>query len=327
MKKLEIRSTNFKYLQRSFRQWLQIRGYVPRTVKSFPILLQEFFHFLEQQGIENIAKVGQSQALKFKLHLQYRTNQNYQSGGIENQTINGILQAMNCFEKFFNESKEQFKLDIYQVYLPIDKTTPTILTQQEIKEIYNATFEQYPEIHGSEAMGQRDRVIIAIFYGCGLRLNEGRNLNIDDIDFFNRRLLVRKGKGKKQRYVPIANKHLEDLKNYIHQGRYWFLEHHHQVNICYKKSIKKQVSKDDRQALILSQTGARMKTMDSRWRYLTQKAGIEKRISTHTFRHSLGAHLLQNGMEIEQIAKILGHSNIDTTQIYTQILETLPNEF
>jgi integrase/recombinase XerD len=322
MNKLEIKSQNFRYLQKSFQQWLQIRGFATKTVKSFPMLLQEFFHFLEQKDIENVTKIEKKHALDFLLHLHYRRNELYKSGGISNQTINGIINAMNCFETYFNETKDSFSLDIYQDYLPVDTKTKIILTQDEIKAVYNKTFEPYSKVMGTE-MGQRDRVIIAIFYGCGLRLNEGRNLNLSDIDFQNRKLLVRIGKKNKQRYVPIPNQHLEDIKNYIQNGRHWFTEHHYSQKICYKRAIKKVVTRDDQEALFLNHTGKRMRSFGRNIQLLVDKAGINKRIGTHALRHSLGTHLLQNGLPIEKISKVLGHESIDSTQIYTQIMETL----
>ncbi len=325
MKELEseLKSNNFKFLLKGFREWLQIKGYVKNTCEVYPYHLIEFFSYLEKQNILDIQKVEPKHSAGFKLHLQYRSNKK-RLGGIQNQSINGILKVMNCFSKFITETQERFSYDIYEDYLPVEIVgSRAILTQDEIKQIYDATYEQYPNIHGSQALGERDRAVLAVFYGCGLRLAEVRNLNLSDIDFENRRLIVRKGKGNKQRYVPIPNQHLEDLRTYIQNGRYWFTEHHHQVNMCYKYTYKKKVTQDDQEALLLNQNGKRMKSFGTRIKYLVEKCGIQIHISHHNLRHSVATHLLQNGLDLEWIRRFLGHASIDTTQIYCQIVEEL----
>lgn len=325
MKHLIIHSSNFKYLQSSFKEWLDIQEFATRTVISFPILLQEFFYFVEQKNIKHVSKVTHQHALDFKLHLQYRINAKQKNGCISNQTVNGILQAINCFERYYNQLNDYHTLDIYQEYLPIDTPVRTILTQSEVKAMYDATFEIYPNKHGSSEMGQRDRVILGLLY-CGLRRNELLNLNLSDINFSDKNVIVRFGKGNKQRYVPIPNQILEDIRTYIQSGRYWFTEHHHQVNVCYKHSFKKVVTDDDHEALILNQNGKRMMSFGSRLNYLTTKAGINKCISAHSVRHSCATHWHQNGLPLEDIQKILGHSSIELCRCYVHLAEELENE-
>jgi integrase/recombinase XerD len=319
-----VTSTHYKYLLVGFTQWLTTKGYVPNTVKVYPEGVKEYFLYLEGQNILNINKVLPQHSAKFKLYLQYRSNRKTQTGGICNMSVNGIIKAINCFSKYVSDSSDTFKYDIQEDYLPVDVAEKIILTQDEVKQLYNATFEPYPSSLGSIEYGQRDRAILAIFYGAGLRLNEGRKLELSDIDFTNRRVLVRYGKKGKQRYVPIPNQHLEDLRTYIQQGRYWFTEKHHQSLTCYKRSYKK--SGFDQGALFLNIRGGRLLSFTHRLDYLKEKVGITKPLATHGLRHALGTHLYQNGLDIEQIKKVLGHKSIDTTQIYVHIAEQLNNE-
>lgn len=326
MKTLEIRSTNYKFLLNSYREWLQIKGYCKKAVIDFPRQVKEFFHFLEQQNILHIRKIEPRHSAEFKLHLQYRINHKTNCGGISNSMINSILQSVNCFGTFVNETNEGFILDVYQDYLAVDTAEKVILTQEEIKALYMATYEPYKNVHGSYAIGERNRAMLAVFYSCGLRNIEGSSLNLSDIDFNNKRILVRNGKGNKERFVPIPISSLEDIRTYIQNGRNWFTEHHHQVNICYKYSKKKTVTKDNQEALFLNQTGKRMKRFENLLDDLVLKAGVTKKVGTHTLRHSLATHLCQNGMDIDSVAKILGHvAGSSATQIYVHIAEELKN--
>lgn len=171
-------------------------------------------------------------------------------------------------------------------------------------------------------MGQRDRAILAIFYGCGLRKSEGSALNITDINLEKRLLFVRKGKGNKQRYVPIANKAAADIRAYLEKGRYWFLEYQYR-GIKGRQYVNK-TNADSSAALFLGITGKRMLTFYKRFEYL-QKEGVVRPFSTHTLRHSIATHLLQSGMDIEEIAKFLGHSSLESTQLYTHIITLINN--
>lgn len=323
MKNLEIHSTHYRFLQEKYRDWMCINNYRPLTVNAYTQALQEFFHYLEQQGILHISGVRQQHLTRFKGRLLIRQNHKTKSGGIRNMTINGIIKGVNCFVKFFNESSEVNKLEVYEDYLPSDVTEKTILTQSEVMELYEATFEQYE--NGSIEIGQRDRVMIGVFYGCGLRLNEVRNLNISDIDFLNKKLLVRNGKGRKQRYVPIPNKHLADIQAYIQQGRDWF-KYYHKSGMSNKRTVEKVITRMDEDALFLTIHGTRLKSFQQRLDFLKQRTSIDKHFGTHTLRHSLATHLLQNGWELEQIGKLLGHASIDSTQIYVHIVEKLNHQ-
>jgi site-specific recombinase XerD len=244
-----------------------------------------------------------------------------QGGGLSTSSINSYITSMNLFAQYVNQTGKHI-LDINPKRLHSETDERIILSQQEIKQLYEATFT--PHRQNTIAMGQRDRAIIAIFYGCGLRKDEGTRLNLMDIDLIKKLVFVKKAKGNKQRYVPIAQKHAEDIRSYIEEGRYWFLEDHHQSNFMRKSGRafpKKQETDDD--AFFLNMEGKRMQSFYQRLDYMKEKAGIDKHFSTHNLRHSIATHLLQSGMPIEEIAKFLGHSTLESTQIYTHIVNQL----
>ena len=320
MKHLHLKSSNYKYLEQGFKEWLDVLGYAERTVNGSPLQAREMFHYLEQKNIAHITQVKARHISDFIRHLKTRKNLTY-GGGLSASSINSYMGSINLFARYLNQTGKHV-LDIITKHMKNDADERTVLTREEIKALYEASFEPHPTFN-SKAIGQRDRAIIAIFYGCGLRKSEGSKLDITDIDLIKGLVFVKKGKGNKQRYVPIAQKHLEDLRSYMEEGRYWYLQDNSSAWHV-KKGIKKEHI--DGLALLLNVEGKRMKSFDARLKYLKEKAGMEKQFSTHTLRHSIATHLLQSGMKIEDIARFLGHSSLDSTQIYTHIVNTLKKQ-
>ena len=326
MLSLEIKSTHYNYLLKSYREYLQTLGYAEPTVQSWPVHVREFLHYIENKNIQSILSIETGHISDFITHIKQRANRRYKacpngSSGrgtaLSSSSINKIINAVNVFIKFLN-STGNFIAENTAQRAEDSISEKIILSIAEIKQLYEATF--LPHRENSIAMGQRDRAIIAVFYGCGLRRSEGKNLNITDIDLHKRLLFVRKGKGNKQRYVPVAAKNLTDIKDYLEEGREWFLYNHadsynHAAN---GRPYDKKNNADDT-AFFISQNGIRMNEFYQRLGQMKQRAEINKNITLHGLRHSIATHLLQSGMDIEEIAKFLGHSSLASTQIYTHI--------
>ena len=318
MLSLEIKSTHYNYLLKSYQEYLQVLGYAAPTAQSWPIHVREFLHYIETKGIQSILNIEGGHISDFIKHIKQRTNRRNKGTALSSSSINKIINAVNVFIKFLN-STGKFIVESTAQRAEESISERIILTVTEIKQLYEATF--LPHRENSIAIGQRDRAIIAIFYGCGLRRSEGKQLNITDIDLQKRLLFVRKGKGNKQRYVPIAAKHLQDIKDYLREGREWFLynhadSYHHAANG--KPYEKKEAA--DGTAFFLSQNGNRMNEFYQRLEQMKQRAEINKNVTLHGLRHSIATHLLKSGMDIEEIAKFLGHSSLASTQLYTHIL-------
>ena len=320
MKKLPVQASHYKYLLKSYAEYLQVLGYADNTVKRYPLHVRELLHWLEQKNIRQITMVESSHIHDFVIYLKRRPNQRTEGAALSSSNINNIISAMNLFIRFLN-STGKYLVETTGEWAEKDVAERIILTVAEIKQLYEASFLAGRQ--NTLAMGQRDRAIIAVFYGCGLRRSEGGRLNLTDIDLQRRLLFVRKGKGNKQRYVPIATKHLQDIKDYLQQGREWFLYHHGNCETWSNKRhgtslIKKQNADDS--AFFISVFGERMYCFENRLKQLRSKAEITKNVTLHGLRHSIATHLLQSGMEIEEIAKFLGHSSLASTQIYTHII-------
>jgi site-specific recombinase XerD len=325
MKSLPIQSRQYNYLLQSYQEYLQTLGYAAPTVQSWPVHVRELLHWLEQKNIQQITTVTASHINDFILHIKRRKNKS-KAGGLSSSSINKIINGVNVFAKFLN-STGKYVLDLNTHREENVIAERNILSVTQIKQLYEATF--LPCRENSIAMGQRDRAVIAVFYGCGLRRSEGIYLNSTDIDLQRKLLFVRKGKGNKQRYVPIANKHLEDIRSYLQEGREWFL-HSHSANADwhsdrYGRSLVKKQTADDA-AFFISQFGGRLTHIEQRLKVMKQRAEINTNITLHGLRHSIATHLLQSGMDMEEIAKFLGHASLESTQIYTHIVNHLQHE-
>jgi integrase/recombinase XerD len=322
MKSLSLQSQHYNYLLQSYKEYLQVTGYAEKTWQNWPVHVREFLHYIENKNIQHISTVKASDMADFIQHIKQRKNKTT-GGGLSSSMINGIINAVNAFVKFLNSTGNYF-LDVIAHREETSATVKNILTIAEVMKLYEASFLPYE--WNNAAMGQRDRAIIALYYGCGLRRSEGVQLNITDIDLQRRLLFVRKAKGNKQRYVPIATKHLQDIADYIKEGREWFLYHHATNAEWHSKRNGKPLEKKSAtvgDAFLVTHWGERFMQPEWRLKYLQSKAAIEKPITLHGLRHSIATHLLQSGMELEEIAKFLGHASLASTQIYTHIVNEI----
>ncbi|MCD0477209.1 site-specific tyrosine recombinase XerD [Chryseobacterium sp. LC2016-29] len=173
---------------------------------------------------------------------------------------------------------------------------PDTLSLTDIEKIIQA-------IEISSDLGKRNHCIIEVLYGCGLRVSELIDIKISNINFKENYIKVI-GKGNKTRFVPLAQYTAQLLKEYISDVR-----------------SKSKVNKKHEDTLFLNSRGTSMSRVIVFIiiKELTDKAGVSKKISPHTFRHSFATHLLQNGADLRYIQEMLGHSSITTTGIYTHL--------
>lgn len=172
---------------------------------------------------------------------------------------------------------------------------PEVLSVDEIEQLLGAVDLSKPE-------GQRNKAIIEVLYGSGLRVSELINLKISNIYFSENYMLI-EGKGNKQRLVPLSEESVKQLE-------YWRLDRN-----------KLDIKKGDEDFLFLNRRGGRLSRamIFTIVKELAIAAGIKKNISPHTFRHSFATHLLENGANLRAIQQLLGHESITTTELYTHI--------
>jgi integrase/recombinase XerD len=306
MKKLPLNNPHFEFLERSFKEWLDILGYSQQAIYQLPNHVRELLHYLEQKNITHIKQLEVTQIRTYYDQLKNRSNQRH-SGGLSNAYLNKHLQALYKFTDYLRQSGKLLLPALCIDWETDDSEEITVLTSTEIKLLYKAT-EGYNTGTELEPFNSRDRAMLTIFYGCGLRRNEGYHLNLSDINFDRRILRVRKGKNYKERLVPFNKTNAEYLQEYVYDWR----------------PIIVKDKRDD--AFFISQRGVRMNTqsMGIRLKLLQQRTDDitlqEKNVRLHVLRHSIATHLLQNGMDLEMIARFLGHSSLESTQIYTHLV-------
>ena len=310
MKKLPITSPAYKYILESFSQWLDILGYAPQSVYDMPIKVREYLHYMESKGCTTLEAIEVKQLKSYYKSIRQRSHQR-QGAGLSSAYLNKHQQAL---KKFADYLRQAGKLTLPSLYFRSEATSkdkPQVLTLEEIQALYQASHDYQPiGIH--DDLGARDRAMLSIFYGCGLRRTEGVSLDISDVLFEKGLLYVRKGKNYKERYVPISKANLKYLEIYIYDSRPLFQR--------YKKT----------EALLLSQRGARVQgqSLGLRLKLLQERTNLlelkQKDIGLHTLRHSIATHLLEAGMKLESISRFLGHSSLESTQIYTHLKEEQP---
>ncbi|WP_234109359.1 MULTISPECIES: site-specific tyrosine recombinase XerD [Chryseobacterium] len=207
---------------------------------------------------------------------------------------------ISSIKAFFNYlSEDEVRDDNPSILLEGPKLglyLPDTLSLQDVERIINA-------IDVSTDLGQRNHCMIEVLYGCGLRVSELIDMRISNINF--KELYVKiQGKGDKTRFVPLAEFTAKLIKDYMRDVR-----------------VKSKINKRCEDILFLNSRGSAMSRVIVFIiiKELAEKAGISKKISPHTFRHSFATHLLQNGADLRYIQEMLGHSSITTTEIYTHL--------
>ena len=306
MKKLKLKNASYRMFVTNYKEWLDILGYAESTVYYLPNHLQEFFYYLEQNHIKSINHITTDTVKNYYNSLQERVNER-RHGALSKSYLNKHQQALKKFKEYLQNHNHKG----INIHLKSEKNTTeekiNILTQLEIKELFNATNKS----HRSQRIQLRDKAMLVILYSCGLRRNEAVHLDTSDIFFEKERVLVKKGKNYKERFVPINRKNAEILEDYIYEARPEFYQ------------------TKENEALFINQQGTRMlgMTFSNRLKMIVKatenKNIIDKQITLHTLRHSIATHLLQHDVKLESIKNFLGHSSLESTQIYTHLKDGL----
>jgi len=314
MQKLIITTQQYQYLEKGFKEWLDILGYSEMSVYNTPHLIREFLYFLERINIKTIQALEHKHIKAYHGHINQRTNQR-RGGGLSANYLNKHLQAIEKFLEYLHHRGIQ-NLPAMSVKLEkLHRQQVTVLTADEIKLLFGATEKDAISANHhhynrfNEAMQARDRAMLTVYYSCGLRRNEGVHLHTDDINFDSRILHVKKGKNYKERFVPFNKTNAQYLQSYVYDYR-------------------PLLATDRKEGRLFMSVGGRLLNGASlllrlqRLQQLSEDATLQqKTVGLHTLRHSIATHLLQAGMSLEKIAQFLGHSSLQTTQIYTHLTD------
>ncbi len=277
--------------QESYRNYLRLEKAVSmNTIDAYCKDLQKFLDFVKKgKGDVEPADVKQADVRKF-IDL---INENGMSASSQARILSGI--------------KSFFKYLVAHDILETDPTAmietpktarklPSVLSPEEINMLINA-------IDLNSANGYRNRAMLETLYGCGLRVSELIQLRITDVNI-NEGYLKIKGKGDRERLVPIGRSVKDAITLYIHNTR-----------------ENQAVNKKDENILFLNRRGQMLTRVMvfTIIKNLAEKTDLKKKISPHTFRHSFATHLLEGGADLRAIQEMLGHESITTTEVYTHL--------
>jgi integrase/recombinase XerD len=287
-----------------FTEWLRILNYSGSTADSSARQLQELFSWLQEQNITELTQLTRKHILQWYDQLKYTRKSHQTDTFLKAGTLNSYISNLRLFA-FYLQETEQASLSIDLV---CEKLTPSIrhvLTTQEIQELYQATTD--------DAYGLRDRTMLSLYYGCGIRSREGIALNLDDVMLNKKMLYIRQGKGYKERYVPFVEKQKEDFENYL-------------------KYARPELLRDETdQSFLIGHKGRRisygmlLRSLKQLQERTGNEALKEKVFGLHVLRHSIATHLMHRGMKFDYISQFLGHSSLNSTQIYTHLAHEYAN--
>ena len=297
MKKLFVENMEYRRLEKAFREWLDVLGYAKQTVYNLPNLLREFFHFLEQRELYFLDFINPKIISDYFTHLHHRPNQRL-GGGISKSHLNKHRQTLVKFSEYLQQTQDII-LPISIKPFVLEQEEMVVLNKKEIDLLYEATAF-------SKTLKWRDLAMLELYYSCGLRRREGVQLNVKDIDLYNRRLHVKYGKGYKERIVPFTDQSANRFRDYL-------------------QHFRDRVGQKGEFGFLLGMKGNRIsgQSLLIRLKKLQTQSDTQilmnKQIGLHTLRHSIATHLLQGGMELPFIQQFLGHSSLESTQIYTHL--------
>lgn len=292
-----------------FVQFLRAQNYSERTLVDYERQCAKYFEFLKDQGLSGASsqdplKAGLAQVRDFHLHLMQKK---VKERPLHIGTVRKHLDAVKCFYRFLLATGQIHFDPVASYALPKPpKNLPRhILEEDEMLKLLNA-----PDT--SSVIGLRDRAILELLYSTGLRNEELRLLELTNLDLKGRRLRL-VGKGGKEAVLPFGRMASQALNEYLLKARPLLLKAKHGGPL--KKRLK------EGEFVFLSANGHGL--LHTALTYMVTKyrlvAGIDKPITPHSIRHSFATHLLKAGADIRYIQRLLRHSSLDTTQVYTRV--------
>lgn len=271
-----------------FKAYLSQAGYGQGSRSQLPAMVSDFLNY---HRLSETRQIAPHHIREYHRHLQQRPNK-HQEGGLSESYIHHHVYALKVFFNWLEETGQMKynPISVLRFSQPAKKSREP-LSPQEVLQLFVV------------AENLQERAVLHLFYSCGLRRSEGQALNTRDIHFKQQLLYVRSGKGAKRRVVPMPGQVARDLENYYRQQRIH------------------QAARNDESAFILNKTGGRMRGQGYQniLKGLTARAGLPEGTTLHHLRHSIATHLLANGMSIELLRQFLGHSFLETTQIYAKV--------
>jgi integrase/recombinase XerD len=288
---------NFHQYSEQFLNFSRIeRGLSSNSISAYSRDLQRFGNFLSERSFD-FSNFKQEDLDDFIGDLN--------RAGLAISTINRVLSTLRSFYGYLEREHgvNNPMKDVESRKIPL--RLPKALTVSEITQLIDGSF------HGENVISLRDRAILELLYSTGGRVSEIVGINLNDISMINSantevRVIKLRGKGNKERIVPMGSYSVKALDDYL---------------VRVRPNLLQKNSKNKNEALFLNQRGTRI-SRQSAWQIVVDSAarcGFSAGISPHVFRHSFATHLLDGGADIRVVQELLGHASVTTTQIYTLI--------
>ncbi|MCR4409444.1 MAG: site-specific tyrosine recombinase XerD [Candidatus Saccharicenans sp.] len=262
------------------------KGLSANSLSSYALDIRKLFDFLDR-GKKGLLKLKEQDLVEF-IHLQAQS-------GLSPRSLARLVSSLKSFFRFLlleNHIKKNPAEGLTSPSLWL--TLPRVLSLEEVESLLEKPDLKKPQ-------GIRDRAVLEVLYGCGLRVSELVSLELKDVRLAQGFLICR-GKGNKERIVPVGRAATRWLKTYL-------------------KEVRPQWDRRGSTAIFLTRRGQPF-TRQGIWKILKaygQQAGLRDKIHPHVLRHSFATHLLERGADLRSVQMLLGHSQITTTQIYTHV--------
>ncbi|PLR97285.1 tyrosine recombinase XerC [Bacillus sp. T33-2] len=273
-----------------FIEYLQIeKNYSQYTVEHYQRDISEFFMFMSEQAIHDIKDVQYSDVRIFLTKLYEQQ--------LSRKYVARKISCMRSFYKFLLREKlvDDNPFSLVSIQKP-GKRLPDFFYEEELSLLFDACEPQTP-------LGRRNRALLELLYGTGIRVSECCQVELKDLDFHLSTVLVH-GKRNKERYVPFGSFADDALQDYINHGRNELLK-----------------GKQDHGFLFVNFRGGRLTDRGVRevLNKLVEKSSLTGTIHPHKLRHSFATHMLSNGADLRTVQELLGHADLSSTQVYTHV--------
>ncbi len=282
---------SLKYLE-----WLRVRNYASATVRNREVYLSLFVRWCEERSLRTPQEVTKPILERYQRHLFFLRQANDKALSYRSQhgrlvAVRGLFRWLTKQNVLLSNPASELELPRLETRLPHQ-----VLTVSEVEQLLSV-----PEL--STPLGLRDRAMLEVFYSTGIRRGELLGLAVYDVNATRQTLVVRQGKGNKDRVVPIGDRALRWVERYVREARSELLTDANETTL-FVTNVGEPFVPTRLTELV---------------REYVKASGIEKTGSCHLLRHTMATLMLEGGAELRFIQEMLGHADPKTTQIYTQV--------
>lgn len=286
-------AADFASLLARFLEQLRVRRYSASSLSKAHYELPLFFFHLREQGISDVRAVSEGHLAAYARHLTAQTTR--RGFPLSPWSRSSSISTVRRFFAFLAGTGVILRNPAQAIPLPKARRLPRgILTETQARRLMAVPFP-------GSATGQRDRAILELLYGTGIRLGECIRADVSDLDLVGRALLVRNGKGRKDRVVPVAGRAAVALDAYLAKAR------------------PELATGGGDPALFLSRYGKRFGHVGLRGLVMKHGRAVNAKLTPHGLRHTCATHLLRGGADVRHVQELLGHRSLTTTALYTRV--------